>query len=246
MREPAVNQAPVQPLLVTIPHAGQAIARGVTKVYELISQNELVAVKSDNRTLVTWESLRQYTDKLAREHRAVIAPRSPRKYQGKKPAAESTAEPPATALSVERKPRRRARQQETEKTQSHIEADTDEPPAGELSPRNQDRSDGQVVSHSADQFVEFKNGTTLVTDFKMRSDPAASADQIAAWVKALEAEAADVRRQLVETHMSERERVSKKAYVEILSLLPQLTDAELEQVQARNSPRRDEPQRAPK
>lgn len=50
------------------------------------------------------------------------------------------------------------------------------------------------------------------------------------WTKEIEAEAAELRRELAETKMPSRERSHKRAYLECLEILPRLTDAEKEQV----------------
>ena len=47
------------------------IGRGVSKIYELIGGGQIRAVKSDGRTLVVVESLREYADKLPK---AIVAP----------------------------------------------------------------------------------------------------------------------------------------------------------------------------
>ena len=52
----------------------------------------------------------------------------------------------------------------------------------------------------------------------------------AEWTRQIEAEVAELRRDLAETQMTAPERRSQKNYVECLTLLPQLTHAELEQV----------------
>jgi hypothetical protein len=164
MRESSASKHQIPPILVSIPQAAAALGRGTTKIYELIGSGEIVAKKSDGRTLVDYESLREYAKNLPP---AVVAARPQRKPQRLRHVGNS------------------AQDQDSETQRWRV-----------------------FVSHSAQ-------------------------DQDREWVKTLAAEAADVRRQLAETHMSERERVSKNAYVQILVLLPQLSDAELKQFQAR-------------
>jgi hypothetical protein len=46
-----------KPLLVTIPHALQIVQVGRTKLYEMIGDGRVKAVKVDNRTLIVYSSL---------------------------------------------------------------------------------------------------------------------------------------------------------------------------------------------
>jgi hypothetical protein len=64
--------------LVSIPQTGQMIGRCNATVYELVGAGRLVAVKSDGRTLITMDSIKDYVDKLPK---ATIAPRPKRKPQ---------------------------------------------------------------------------------------------------------------------------------------------------------------------
>lgn len=57
-------QTETEPLLMTVPNAANMIARGVTFIYEAISDGKIRAVKSDKRTLVVVESLREYVASL--------------------------------------------------------------------------------------------------------------------------------------------------------------------------------------
>jgi hypothetical protein len=52
------------PLLVTIPNAAMMIGRGVTFIYTALGEGKIKAVKSDSRTLIVFESLREYAAKL--------------------------------------------------------------------------------------------------------------------------------------------------------------------------------------
>jgi hypothetical protein len=59
-----VDELPIPPILCTIPQAAQIIARGQSFIYEAIASNKIRAVKSDKRTLVVVDSLREYADGL--------------------------------------------------------------------------------------------------------------------------------------------------------------------------------------
>jgi hypothetical protein len=78
MRESAVSQYEVAPILCSVPQAGAMIGRGVSKIYELIGGGQIRAVKSDGRTLVVVASLHEYADKLPK---AIVAPPRNRKPQ---------------------------------------------------------------------------------------------------------------------------------------------------------------------
>jgi excisionase family DNA binding protein len=155
----------ITPLLVSIPQAAQALGRGTSTIYDLLARQEIEAVKSDGRTLIRYNSLQAYADRLPK---ATFAPPRNRKPQHLRRVGNS------------------AQGQDSE---------------------TQRRRESVFVGYSAQD------------------------QDRAEWVKTLAAEAADVRRQLAETHMSERERVSKNAWLQILVLFPQLTDAELKQLQ---------------
>jgi hypothetical protein len=66
------------PILCTIPHAATMIGRGQTFIYGAIGDGRIEAVKSDKRTLVVVESLRQYAASLPR---AKIKPMPPRRHR---------------------------------------------------------------------------------------------------------------------------------------------------------------------
>jgi hypothetical protein len=69
----------VTPLLVPVKQACTIIGRGQSALYELIGAGKIRAVKSDGRTLVIVESLREYAAKLEADHPAKIAPPRRRK-----------------------------------------------------------------------------------------------------------------------------------------------------------------------
>jgi hypothetical protein len=73
------------PLLVPVKQACTIIGRGQSALYELIGAGKIRAVKSDGRTLVVVESLREYADKLPA---AKIAP--PRKRRPQRMRLEFT------------------------------------------------------------------------------------------------------------------------------------------------------------
>jgi hypothetical protein len=70
------DEAPLTPILCTIKHASTMIARGQTFLYGAIADGRIEAVKSDRRTLVVVESLREYAKSLPR---AVLKPQPPRR-----------------------------------------------------------------------------------------------------------------------------------------------------------------------
>src|SRR5262249_35070464 len=81
MRASTVSQMEIEPILVSIPRASAMIGRGVATIYALLGRGQLRAVKSDARTLVVVESLREYAAKLEADHPAQIAPPRKRKPQ---------------------------------------------------------------------------------------------------------------------------------------------------------------------
>jgi hypothetical protein len=54
----------LEPILCSIPDGATFIARGQSFVYEAIADGKIKAVKSDGRTLLVVESLRQYAASL--------------------------------------------------------------------------------------------------------------------------------------------------------------------------------------
>jgi hypothetical protein len=56
----------LSPILVSIPDAAAMIGRGITFIYAAIGDGTIQAVKSDKRTLVVVDSLRQYAAGLPR------------------------------------------------------------------------------------------------------------------------------------------------------------------------------------
>jgi hypothetical protein len=78
MRASSLTMLQVEPLIVRIPQTSQYIGRCTATVYDLISQGRLRAVKSDARTLVTMDSIKEYVASLPA---AEIKPRPKRKPQ---------------------------------------------------------------------------------------------------------------------------------------------------------------------
>jgi hypothetical protein len=64
MHEIAVNEVSLPPILVSIPQAKAMIGRGTQAIYDLIGGGKIRAVKSDGRTLIVVESLREYAASL--------------------------------------------------------------------------------------------------------------------------------------------------------------------------------------
>jgi hypothetical protein len=65
------------PLLVTIPNAAMMIGRGVTFIYAALGEGKIKGVKSDSRTLIVFDSLREYAAKLPPAKIKPIAKRAP-------------------------------------------------------------------------------------------------------------------------------------------------------------------------
>jgi hypothetical protein len=78
MHEPAVNQTPPKPILVTVKHTSIMLSRGVQAVYDLMARKKLRAVKSDGRTLIFYDSIIEYVESLNAPD--VRPPRSNRRY----------------------------------------------------------------------------------------------------------------------------------------------------------------------
>jgi excisionase family DNA binding protein len=78
MHASTISRMEVTPILVSVPQASQMLGRGVSTIYDLIGGGHIRAVKSDGRTLVVVESLREYADKLPA---AIVAPPRKRKPQ---------------------------------------------------------------------------------------------------------------------------------------------------------------------
>jgi hypothetical protein len=64
MHAAAVSEAPLPPILVSIPQASAMIGRGTQAIYDLIGGGKIRAVKSDGRTLIVVESLHEYAASL--------------------------------------------------------------------------------------------------------------------------------------------------------------------------------------
>jgi hypothetical protein len=90
----------VEPLLLSLPQTSQTIGRCIATVYELLGSGQLRGVKSDARTLVTMESIKEYVASLKP---VVVAPRPKRKPQQLRALYSSNAAPPR-----KREPKRRA------------------------------------------------------------------------------------------------------------------------------------------
>ena len=54
----------MEPLTVTIEGAKKVLGIGTTKLYELINDGQISAVKLGRRTLVRTDSIREFVDKL--------------------------------------------------------------------------------------------------------------------------------------------------------------------------------------
>ena len=59
-----IHVDPLQPILCTIQDGAQFIGRGVTFIYTALAEGKIRGVKSDKRTLLVVESLREYAATL--------------------------------------------------------------------------------------------------------------------------------------------------------------------------------------
>jgi hypothetical protein len=64
MHQSAVSKMEIAPILVSITHASEMIGRGTQAIYDLIGGGKIRAVKSDGRTLIVVDSLREYAATL--------------------------------------------------------------------------------------------------------------------------------------------------------------------------------------
>ena len=78
MHASTISKMEITPILVSIPQAAQVLGRGTSFIYDLLARGEIQGVKSDGRTLVVYELLRRYADKLPK---ATFAPPRQRKPQ---------------------------------------------------------------------------------------------------------------------------------------------------------------------
>jgi hypothetical protein len=89
----ALDEAPLAPILCSIPNAAGAIGRGIGAIYELIGRGKIKAVKSDGRTLVVVASLHEYAATLDPAKIAPPRERKPQRLrQGDNEAENQTAE----------------------------------------------------------------------------------------------------------------------------------------------------------
>jgi hypothetical protein len=79
MRQTELRDETLTPLLMTIPKAAMMIGRGVTFIYTALGDGKIKGVKSDNRTLIVFESLREYAAKLPPARIKPIAKRAPQR-----------------------------------------------------------------------------------------------------------------------------------------------------------------------
>jgi excisionase family DNA binding protein len=78
MHASTITKMEITPLLVSIPQAAQVLGRGTSFIYDLLAREEIEAVKSDGRTLIRFQSLQSYADRLPK---ATFAPPRQRKPQ---------------------------------------------------------------------------------------------------------------------------------------------------------------------
>jgi hypothetical protein len=60
------TQPAIRPIAISIPQASMMISRCVATIYALIARGEIIAKKSDGRTLVLLSSLEAYIDRCPR------------------------------------------------------------------------------------------------------------------------------------------------------------------------------------
>jgi excisionase family DNA binding protein len=78
MHASTITKMQITPLLVSIPQAAQVLGRGISFIYDLLARQEIEAVKSDGRTLIPFDSLKAYANRLPK---ATFAPPRQRKPQ---------------------------------------------------------------------------------------------------------------------------------------------------------------------
>jgi hypothetical protein len=59
-----ISKIELQPILCSIPQASAILGRGVGAIYRLIGDGKIRAVKSNGRTLIWVDSLREYANGL--------------------------------------------------------------------------------------------------------------------------------------------------------------------------------------
>jgi hypothetical protein len=64
MHASTISRMEVTPILVSVPQASQMLGRGISTIYDLIGSGHIRAAKSDGRTLVVVDSLREYAASL--------------------------------------------------------------------------------------------------------------------------------------------------------------------------------------
>jgi hypothetical protein len=100
--------------LVSIPQSAQMLGRGVSTIYDLLARGEIEARRSDGRTLVTYDSLVAYKDRLPRATFAAPRDKRPQRMREAE-AAKLEAEYPAKVAS----PRKRKPQHLREHEETH-------------------------------------------------------------------------------------------------------------------------------
>jgi hypothetical protein len=61
-----VTGCELPPIFVSVNDAKRMLALGHTRIYELMKSGDLVKVKSGNKTLITYESVLSYSEKIKR------------------------------------------------------------------------------------------------------------------------------------------------------------------------------------
>ena len=64
MHKALASKVELPPILISIPQAATMLGRGTGAIYGLIGDGKIRAVKSDGRTLIWVDSLREYAEKL--------------------------------------------------------------------------------------------------------------------------------------------------------------------------------------
>jgi len=71
--------APIEPLLCSIKAGVAVLGRSERSIIEMIAAGKLEAVKSDRRTMLVYQSLKDYVTQLRQERRAKGTPSPPRR-----------------------------------------------------------------------------------------------------------------------------------------------------------------------
>jgi hypothetical protein len=81
MHASMISKMEITPILVSIPQAAQVLGRGTSFIYDLLARQEIQGVKSDGRTLIRFQSLQSYADRLPKATFAQPRQRKPHRLR---------------------------------------------------------------------------------------------------------------------------------------------------------------------